>query len=144
MQPIDPEEQAWDKKKIIITLFILCIIAGLAYTAKIFVLGKNQQSRIKPIVNSPSNVKGASTDAQSDSSSEEKNQAPVFSFSASNIQTTAQEKLNSIKKQVEDLNIQDIASSSPQIQKMINDLKSLENYPKNQAKQMCENICKNF
>jgi hypothetical protein len=34
----------------------------------------------------------------------------------------------------------EIASSSPQMQKILNDIKSLEQYPANQAKEFCRQI----
>lgn len=145
MQPLEPEVEAWDKKKIMIAVIILLAIIGIGYKAKVLVLGKNQSNSAQTFSKS-SAVAGANTEDQSDSSND--TQIPSFSFSPQTMQTTiqssAQEKLNDIKKQVADINIQDIASSSPQVQKVINDLKSLENYPRDQAKQMCENICKNL
>jgi hypothetical protein len=58
-----------------------------------------------------------------------------------NIQETIKEKINSIKQEVSGLDIVEIASSSPQVQKILNDIKSLEQYPTNQIKEICRKIC---
>lgn len=52
-----------------------------------------------------------------------------------------QQKLDDLKQQVTTLDIADITSSSPQIQKVIHDMESLQNVPRSQAKQACMNIC---
>ena len=130
---IDPVEQSWDKKKLIIAFVFLVLITIAGYWGKKMLLSSGYSK----------SVAGVNTvENQQESESEKRVTIPDISFSKETIKTTAQEKLNSIKQQVQSLNVQDIASSSPQVQKVINDLKSLENYPRDQAKQMCENICK--
>ncbi len=150
MEKIDPVEM-WDKKKIAFAAVVLVALIGLGFWSKVFVLGKNKQKSIFQVTNEPSGVvAGASTEGQDTPapSSKDNNHTPSFSFSPpniqANIQADAQQKLNEIKQQITNLNVADIASSSPQVQKVINDLKSLQEYPKDQAKQMCENICKSF
>lgn len=142
MQPLEPESEMWDKKKIVISAIALLVLTGVVMELRPLILktlGKNSQISS---VSFSTAVEGAST--QSQNQDVPKVSVPDFSISRSKLQAGAEEKLNNIKQQVESINIQDIASSSPQVQKVINDLKSLENYPKNQAKQMCENICKNL
>lgn len=53
----------------------------------------------------------------------------------------AGKRIEDIRESVNNLNVVDIATSSPQIQKVINDIKALESLPKNQAKGACERIC---
>ena len=149
MEKIDPVAETWDKKKIGIAIIVIISLIGIGFWSKVLVLGNNKQSiSFRSGVGSSSSVEGASTestDPSADSSSlTDKNQGLPFSFSSANIQADAQQKLNEVKQQISSLSIQDIASSSPQVQKVINDLKSLQDYPKDQAKQMCENICKSF
>lgn len=140
MQNIDASEQIWDKKKIIVT-FVICLglfVAG--YGAKVFVLDKFNQS--SPTVSSvPPSVEGASTDS---SGTPQPSIDTSAAISVPDVKATAQQKLNDIKSQVDNLSVDDIASSSPQVQKVINDLKSLQDYPKDQVKQMCDNLCKSL
>ncbi|MBI2442513.1 MAG: hypothetical protein HYV40_01230 [Candidatus Levybacteria bacterium] len=58
------------------------------------------------------------------------------------LQGTVEEQLNEIKKQVVSLDPEDVVHSSPQIQKIIDDLKNLQGVPKDELKNVCENICK--
>ena len=59
----------------------------------------------------------------------------------SKLQSSLQQRLDSIKHEVSKLDIADIASSSPQVQKLINDLNALKEYPSHQIKGICEKIC---
>ena len=52
-----------------------------------------------------------------------------------------QNNIDSLKNEAQNINIVDIATSSPQVQKVINDLKAIQDYPKNQLRQTCEKIC---
>jgi len=51
------------------------------------------------------------------------------------------DRIESIQEEAKNINVAEVASSSPQVQKVINDIKSLENYPADQAKGLCEKIC---
>jgi hypothetical protein len=64
-------------------------------------------------------------------------EAPNFT----DIQTTFEERLLDIREEAENIDVAEVASSSPQVQKVISDLKNLQNYPRNQAKEACFNIC---
>lgn len=112
-------------KKIIILAFVAIIGGLLLYLSLFLFLGKNKLSLSKK------SVKGISAQKQKDAS------LP----SASNLQSSLQQKLDSIKQEVSKLDIKDIASSSPQVQKLINDLNAVKNYPGNQAKEICQKIC---
>jgi|GEM_PF-2801642 len=57
------------------------------------------------------------------------------------MQDSAQERLEKIKEQVSELSAADLMTSSPQIEKVMQDLESLKHYPKNQVKDACRNIC---
>ena len=58
------------------------------------------------------------------------------------LQGTIEDQVEAIKKQVMQLDPQDVVSSSPQVQKIIDDLKNLQGVPKNELKNVCESICK--
>ncbi|OGH06412.1 MAG: hypothetical protein A2W22_06425 [Candidatus Levybacteria bacterium RBG_16_35_11] len=57
------------------------------------------------------------------------------------IKSAVEDKIGVIQEEAKDIDLAEVASSSPQIQKIIKDLKSLENYPADQAKSLCEKIC---
>lgn len=112
-------------KKIIILALVAIIGGSSLYLSLLLFLGKNKSSL------SNKSVKGISVQKQENKS------LP----SASNIPNSLQQKLDYIKQEVSKLDIKDIASSSPQVQKLIKDLNSLKEYPSNQAKEICEKIC---
>lgn len=111
------EEEVWDKKKLLFGVLFLLILLGIGYqTNKQFFNQIHLPSRIS--------VKGSSTTKV----------VPI----------NLQEKISEIKNEATNLNVADIASSSPQVQNVLNQIKNLGNLPKNEAKQVCEQICRNF
>ncbi len=136
------EESAWDIKKIIIAVVLLIIFLGGAFWVKANMLGIKQSAQ--KTVQSFGSVEGASTENTNNSSENQDTPPPPVVFSPGHLQDDAQKKLDQIKAQVANLNVQDVASSSPQVQKVVNDIKALQGYPKDQAKQMCENLCKSL
>lgn len=132
MQKLDVEE-SWNKKRIFVAFIITMIaLATGGYLLKTYVLGKNIDFFRKKTVVSPTppkDVKGASAQEGNTGGSDIK------------LQKTLQGKLDNLKKEVANLNIADIASSSPQVQKIINDLNSLKEYPRSEAKNICQKLC---
>jgi hypothetical protein len=119
-----PEVQAqWDKKKIILFLLAAVILIGIGFEAKDLILGANVSPAVS--VNKP-DVKGAAVQV------------------VPNIKNSVQNQLNTLKSEAQGVDLVEIASSSPQVQKVINDLKALQNYPKNQVKATCEQVCNSF
>lgn len=116
------EISSWNKKRIFIAIFLLALLitGGYFFKTKILV-GSSQQAKL---------VKGISTQV--------KTAEPEFKI---NVQEAVREKINSLKEQVSGLNMLEIASSSPQVRKILNDIKSLEQYPVNQAQEICKKIC---
>lgn len=139
MQEINLAEETWDKKKIFLGVLASVVLIGAGYGLKTFVLdkyiskGSVKSTSIEREINS-----GTSKD---ESSSEQTNSLPL---SSSKIQGEVERKLETIKQEIRTLNVVELASSSPQIQKIINEIKTIEKYPANQAKEMCENICKSL
>ena len=123
-----PVEETWNKKRIFIAILALIVILCFSiFSYKRMVLDNNQAFPKKSI--QELSVKGVSSQAEKQ---------------AVNITKDFESKLTDIKKEVGKIDIVEIASSSPQVQKVINDLKALQNYPKDQAKDMCEKICNSF
>lgn len=127
MKEVDNKNQ-WDRKKILLFLLACLFLVGLGYALKTILLGQSTKAQNPPSYQTGQEqaVKGASSQ----------------SFSSSpNIKKSVQDQINNLKKEALDINVVDIATSSPQVQKVINDLKSLQDYPKNQLKNACEKIC---
>ena len=115
------DSQEWDRKKIFTTLFfaIVAILAvseikGTFFPGKPLVLGEKVEA---PSIKKP-NIKPPSL-----------NVADVGL------------KLEDIKKNIEDLTPEEIATTSPQIQKVLQDIGEIKNLPSNQAREMCLKIC---
>ena len=121
------EGETWDKKKIAIFLVILIVLAWIGYKTKPTIL-KLPPEQVQGV--SIDNTEGLSFDKSSSS------KKPYDS-----VKEVLQKKLDSIKKDVANLNIEEIATSSPQFQKIVNDLKALEQIPKNQVKEYCMKVC---
>jgi len=143
MQETSFIQESWNIKRIILTLAVLFILGGVVYGLKVFVLDENKVSQKQSSNNS---VAGISI--QKEQASEEPEDKidlkSIFPSSAKELQVNIQQKLDAVKEEVNNLNAQDIASSSPQVQKVLNDIKNLEQYPKNQVKEACQKICDGF
>jgi len=117
-------EESWNKKRIFAAIFLIVLLAIGGYLFKTRVLDTDL---------SPQNLKSVKGKA----SKEERKKEDL----GIQIQEAVKEKINSLKQEASSLNIAEVASSSPQIQKIINDIKALEQYPTNQAKEICKQIC---
>lgn len=120
------EEEAWDIKKIFIGIVILFFLAGTAYVAKTFLFDKQKEGV----------VAGAKVEKEKILPKTE--DRPSLSFPS---QSDIQQKISEIRQDVAKLDALEIASSSPQVQKVLNDIKALGEYPRNQAKDICRQIC---
>jgi hypothetical protein len=116
-------EETWDKKKIGVALIVLFILLGcIIYFSGIYKI--KGESAVNPAAQIKKSVEGAQT-----------------SFNTEGIKEAVKQKIEDIKTEASSVDLVQIASSSPQVQKIINDLKNLENYPSDQAKSACEKIC---
>lgn len=130
-------ESTWDKKKIIITLLLLGFIA-----VGVFKYRDSLFSFI-PQDTSESFVMGAS--AEKNPAAKDRGRASTEASKAATLESMSfQDRLMELKEEITHLNPADVAGSTPQIQKVIKDIQSLQGYPQSQAKQMCQNICKNL
>lgn len=136
MEKLEPEE-SWNKKRIFLALFVIILLLAGAYGAKNFVLGKNSIPNASSIVSALQGVKGATTEEDLGVKTTKTN-SPAANLP---VQKIIQDKINAIQQEANNLNIADVASSSPQVKKIIEDLQSLQDYPKNQAKDVCTKIC---
>lgn len=143
MQDIEAGHESWDKKRIFAGLLAIVLLIGIAYSVKTFVLGKNANVPLQKFIGNQSkgNVEGVQT--KSEENNVAKPQPTSVSIpSVNNLQVEAQKKLENVKQEISSLSIADLASSSPQVRKIIEDVQNLEQAPRNQAKEACYNICK--
>lgn len=118
-------------------------VAGVGYGVKTQFFDK------KPVEQSTSSppqktVEGAKVEKNENEKKETSSNSLVSLPSSKDIQKDVEKKLEAIKEEVTNLKPLDVATSSPQVQKILNDIKTLEQYPRNQAREICENICKSF
>lgn len=117
--------ETWDIKKIFAGVILLSIL-GLSF--KVLVLDKKSTDNF---INKPESVQGAST-----------KETPAPSpISTSDIKRNIENRLNDLKKEVNNINIVEVATSTPAVQKVINDLKNLQSLPQSEAKNACLKIC---
>lgn len=109
-------EESWNKKRIGLALiFFLLLAAGAVYLFK-----DNLSFNTKP----------------------QRVQDQKVVASSQDLENIIQGQVQAIKQQAVSINVEEIASSSPQIQNLINDLKALQNLPSSRVKEACYNICK--
>lgn len=139
MQEINANEEVWDKKKIFIVLLVTSILIVLAgYATKKIILSKDANSvSLKFTNNQPkSQVEGAST-KEEPNPIDNSGIKSVLSLPANEVQ----KRLDFIRQEISKIDVVEIASSSPQVQKVIKDIQSLEQYPRDQAKEICQKMC---
>lgn len=119
----EQEEAQWDRKKILITGFFLIVGLLVALELKGMFLDKNKSLLGESSKAQPVNI-----------------EKPNISFPI-NIQSEVGPKIDEIKKNINNLDVNEVASSSPQIQKVLNDIQSIKNLPANEAKQTCLKLC---
>lgn len=117
------QSETWDIKKIVIAL-VLTVIVGLSFKA--LVLDQNFENSNKE----SASVQGANISA-----------SPTPSPAVIEIKKGVENKLLELQKEVNNINISEIATSTPAVKKVINDLQNLQSIPQNQAKEACFKIC---
>jgi cytoskeletal protein RodZ len=131
MKELKPIEETWNKKRIFLGfIFAVVLITGLISFKNYFLDGNQNPSQNQTTKNSKA-VEGASINTNS------QNQTNP----ASDLKTNIQYQINTIQQEASNINLAEIASSSPQVQKVIDDIKSIQNLPKDKVKGFCEQIC---
>ena len=116
------EKIEWDKKKIILfAVAAIFLLVGALVVKQMMFAGLETSNP-----SSVTSVKGASI----------QNLPPL-----PDIKQGVQNQIDNLKNEAQNINLVDVATSSPQVQKVINDLKAIQDYPKNQLRQTCEKIC---
>lgn len=114
-------EESWNKKRILIATLAIFAIGGAVYVFRGSIFPQSFFQNNKKETPSKESV--------------------LSTKSEPNLQEVLEKQIESIKKEVNAINIDEIASSSPQIQKIINDVGSLEKLPQSQLKDACFKIC---
>ena len=114
----------WDKKRILIGLSIFAVIVIAAFELKGLFLNKN------------GNVLGETNINRSSEIEKPNVKPPNINFKSEVGSTIAD-----IKKNIGQLDTREVASSSPQIQKVLQDIQGIKDLPSSQAKEMCLKIC---
>lgn len=131
------ERESWNKKRVVIVLLTI-ILLGFGVKTFVFDANKSEEVISKKFLKS---VKGIGTGEKL--SSQDKSKNPSFPQNL-NLEKSLQQRLEGLKQEVQNLDVLDIASSSPQVQKVLRDLKELEQYPRSQAQELCQRICSSF
>lgn len=127
----DQQEEAleWDKKRIAIAFAVVGLLIVGAIFAKRYILGSSQDTT------PTQSVQGIHT--QNSGSNNSLN----FSLPTSG---DIQAKLGELEQKVTHLTAADVASSSPQVRDIIQQIQNLPNLPKDQAKSVCEKVCGSY
>ena|SRR6266404_1687716 len=121
MQELE-EDRNWDFRKILAVLILLVV---LGFSFKFFVL--NNGSKLLNVRSVA--VQGAKTSVSPNN--------PV----SDTIKKGVENKINDLVKEVNQINVVEVATSTPAVQKVLNDIKSIQNLPQTQAKEQCLKIC---
>lgn len=124
MKKEDDSDFEWDKRRIVIGLAILAVLSIGAVELKDYFSGASK------------NILGESSVPRSSEIEKPSIKSPNI-----NIQTEIGPKIEEIRKTINGLNTAEIASSSPQIQKVLQDIQGIKDLPANQAKEACLKIC---
>lgn len=115
-------------KRVVLPILLIGMGAAVAYVGKTGAISPDMLlSKVT------SSVKGVSTQNTSTYQPPEKPKPK----SLREIET----KLEEIKKDMGNLNVEDITNSSPQFQKITRDIENLHDLPRNQAKEACLQVC---
>lgn len=121
MKKEEKKEEEWDIKKILITLFFLIVgILALIEVKKMILPNTKLLPSSKDVI-----VQVKKPDVK----------PPV------NVQSAVDSKIDQIKNNVNGLNTQEVATSSPQIQKVLRDIQGIKDLPADKAKEQCTKIC---
>lgn len=126
MQKDDDSEFEWNKKRVMVTAFFLVVGILIALEVK----GMFLDSQAGRDVLGETNIRKS-----------EEIKRPEIEGPSINLQSEVGSRIDEIKKNINGLDAVDIASSSPQIQKVLRDIQGIKDLPANQAKEACLKIC---
>lgn len=125
----EPEEKLeWDKTKIVIACVVVIGLIGTGLFFKNFFLPSQS-------VHTQQSVRGISF------SQSQENSISSDLPSIKSIGQGVQQEIKSLQKQAQTISLEEVASSSPQVKQIIQQLQALPHLPQSVAKQTCEQIC---
>lgn len=119
MNEFENSQESWDFRKIFAFLVILVV---LFFGVKTFVLDTNLKKEVEGV-----NTREA--------------QRVILESPKKEIEKNVQDKISELQKEVNNINVVEIATSAPAVQKFLNDFKNLQNLPQSEAKKACFKIC---
>jgi hypothetical protein len=122
----DEDELVWDKKRVIIAI-------GLVILAIIFV------KEIKDNFFPNYSILGESTVKKVAEVKKPEIESPDL-----NLQSKVSNSLDDIKDNISSIDPEEVATSSPQIQKVLRDIQGIKNLPVDKAKEACYKVCSNL
>ncbi|MBP9716889.1 MAG: hypothetical protein KBD51_03015 [Candidatus Levybacteria bacterium] len=120
----EESNEEWDKKRLIITTFFVVVAILAVREIKTTFFSNNDEVLGQNVSVTPTPIK-----------------KPDVEIPRVNVANQVGSKINEIKRNIEGLNAQEVASSSPQIQKVLRDMEGLKDLPSNEAKSMCVKLC---
>lgn len=117
------DDLVWDKKRIIIVLFFGLVILLLAYEAKKMFLPNTK-------ILGESTVKKAS-----------EIEKPNIDSPDVDLESKVESSISEIKENIINLDPEEVASSSPQIQKVLKDIQGIRDLPADKARNTCMKLC---
>lgn len=121
-----PVEQ-WNKKRLIVLIIALGVLIVGGLELKNYLLGSDSPEISN--FSTQKNVKGASISP-----------VPTISLpTAKDIGQNLEGGISNIKNELNNIKVQEIATSSPQVQKVLNDIKELPSVP---GKEVCSSLLK--
>ncbi len=116
--------EEWDKKRVIVTAFFVVVAILAVREIKTTFFSNNDEVLGQNVSVSPTPIK-----------------KPDVEIPRFNVANEVGSKIEELKKNIEGLDPVEVASSSPQIQKVLKDMEGLKDLPSNEAKSMCMKLC---
>lgn len=119
----EEEDLVWDKKRILIGIGIILIL---------LIGAREIKTRFFP----ETSILGESTTKKANDI-----RKPDVSSPDLNISSQVNTSLEDVKENIGNIDPEEVATSSPQIQKVLRDIQGIKNLPVEKAKDACYNIC---
>lgn len=127
VKPKKKEEESseqWDKKRIVITAFFVIVAILAVKEVKTTFFPSNDSVLGQSVEIAPTPIK-----------------KPDIELPRFNVANEVGSRISEIKNNINSLDPKEVASSSPQIQKLLHDMEGIKDLPSNEAKSACMKIC---